>query len=169
MKTVQHAYVFLNCWINQNMHTRLDSYKDCAWEETRWTGVLKPLCWGLEANMLVFLYNGIIQKFHSLFWTPCSVSFKAFWVLIIIRPIHYAINWVCFSMSTKNPMTREYVQGMRKSKRSFSLSLLHFLFYLTCTEEVACTLFSFYITPALSTSKGLHHSYDMKGEGHIGY
>ncbi len=34
-------------------------------------------------------------------------------------------------------------------------------------EEAACTCFSFYITPALSTSKGLHHSWDMKGEGYV--
>ncbi len=33
-------------------------------------------------------------------------------------------------------------------------------------EEAACTCFSFYITPALSTSKGLHHSWYMKGEGY---
>lgn len=148
------------------MHTRLDSYKDCVWEETSWSGVLKPLCWGLEANMLVFctieLYRNFIPYFGH--HVQCPSKLSEYWLSFIVPLIRYVSQWVQKIQWQEN-MYREWEKA-----KGLSLSpCCSFFFYLTCTEEVACTLFSFYITPALSTSKGLHNSCDMKGEGRIGY
>lgn len=130
MKTVQHAYccIFLNCWINQNMHNGLNKIELVKRPD-------EQVFWSLiaEVSRLILSFCRVElcrNCIHSLFCTPCSISFKAFWVLFIIWRIQCAFNgaWgtLCFSMSTQHkPMMREYAyENMRNLN-------------LTCTEEVA--------------------------------